>query len=98
MKNMIPYLFPPFLLLLNLLSIIFFVKASETEALCKFINSTNVQSKLPTWNCSNAINCCSWTGIVCDGTGNIIELDLNSRSINGRSQFTEFLTKNKFLI
>ena len=71
-------------LLVNLLSIIFYVKASETEALCKFINSTNIQSKLTTWNCSDTTNICSWTGILCDGTGNITELNLDSKSISGK--------------
>jgi hypothetical protein len=57
----------------------------EEIGLCALITSTNIQSKIPAWNCTNVASKCSspvWTGLTCSA-GQVISLSLNSQSLTG---------------
>jgi len=57
-------------------------KADESAILCAFVAASNII--LNDWNCSNVENRCSWTGITCDISGNITEIDLQNENIPGK--------------
>jgi hypothetical protein len=51
--------------------------SDEAVALCAFVNATNINSIYDEWRCDNTDNRCSnWTGITCDSTGSIFQINL----------------------
>ncbi|KAK8665683.1 hypothetical protein V6N13_005845 [Hibiscus sabdariffa] len=58
-------------------------QSSQQQLLLGFKNSLNfsLSEKLVKWN--QGTDCCSWDGITCDASGQVIELDLRNQSISG---------------
>ena len=60
---------------------------TEADALCAMIASTNIETKLPSWNCTEsnqpATDYCTWTGITCDASKNITQLSIGDNAISG---------------
>ena len=82
------YFFRYYFLLLVIfnLSLLQLAKADEAAALCAFIATTNINSKVfyNDWRCDNTANICSWDGITCQEDGKIISIFLSHAGINGK--------------
>ncbi|KAF8109284.1 hypothetical protein N665_0098s0012 [Sinapis alba] len=76
-------------------------RQDQRDALWEFksefhLNGTAANEKTQTWR--NNSDCCSWYGITCDSkTGNVVELNLWSSSLNGPLKSSSGLFKLQYL-
>ncbi|KAK9266334.1 hypothetical protein L1049_021423 [Liquidambar formosana] len=66
---------------------------TQAENLIKWKNSLSSPSSLDSWSLANLQNLCNWTGIVCDTTGTIYEINLSNANLTGtlsQLNFTSF--------
>lgn len=77
--------FIPIFFIISLTSVSSQCLNDQRTLLLKFKTTLKFDSSLSTkliqWN--QTTDCCHWSGVTCDSTGNVIGLDLNNESING---------------
>ncbi|KAJ4777518.1 Leucine-rich receptor-like protein kinase family protein [Rhynchospora pubera] len=72
-----------FLLLILLALVVATSEETEAEALLKWKSSLYQPGSLASWAIRNGTSPCSWYGISCDQAGNVVQISLQSSSING---------------
>ncbi|KAJ4756425.1 Leucine-rich receptor-like protein kinase family protein [Rhynchospora pubera] len=56
---------------------------TEADALLKWKKSLYQSAALASWSTRNSTSHCSWFGITCDPAGNVVQISVQSSSING---------------
>ncbi|KAJ4777516.1 Leucine-rich repeat receptor-like protein kinase family protein [Rhynchospora pubera] len=63
---------------------------TEADALLNWKESLYQSDALDSWSTRNSTSHCSWFGITCDLAGNVVQISLQSSSINGTLDYLNF--------